>query len=422
MKKSIVIVLLSVLLASAMIFSVAMAEDTVLQFWTFSEFSSGALIEKTNIAIKEFETEHPGVTVQVTGMGDDELLMSLTTAAMADNMPDLFVTNAYDGAAIANFGGIANIYDKWYAEPADWRSQFNEEVVALYEPEDGVLYSMPYTGWAEILYRNLTVLEKAGIDPNVPIKDWNDFISQCKQIYEKTGAYCTFNNTLSFNDYMAWYAGAATPEEASVDFENLKSNYSPEKLAETTQFLKAIEPYVSSVGPSDQASKDLFVGNEMAYYVDGPWTDISFRESDVNYDYALIPGSTENNHGGRSGYELMAVGTTKNQDLAYELGKKLVDKDSMLRWAEVDQRFFANNIAAQAAIDSGSAIMKAVMDARQYSIPVQLPYFKEPYPADFFSPVMEYVNDAFEGNVDYLKGAQEAVDAMDEILEEEYGY
>ncbi len=194
------------LVVSCLAYTGVTAEDTTLQFWTFSEFSSGDLIEQTNIAIKEFEEEHPGVKVQVTGMGDDELLMSLTTAAMTDTMPDLFVTNAYDGAPIANYGGITNIYDRWYAEPEEWRAQFDQTIIGYYTPEEGVLYSMPYTGWAEVLYRNLTVLQEAGIDPDQPIKNWDDFIAQCKQIYETTGAYCTFNNTLSFNDFLSWYA------------------------------------------------------------------------------------------------------------------------------------------------------------------------------------------------------------------------
>ena len=420
MKKNVFLLLAVVLLGVATV--AVHAEDITLQFWTFSEFSSGDLIKAQMPAIEKFEADHPGVKVQVTGMGDDELLMSLTTAAMANQMPDLFVTNAYDGAPVANYGGIVNIYDKWNAEPQEWLDQFDTFVVDLFSPEEGVMYSMPYTGWADILYRNIDVLEAAGIDINEPIKDWDDFAAQCKQIYETTGAYCTFDNTQAFSDWMAFYAGIASLEEASIDFENLKSLYNPEKIAKTTEFLAEIAPYCASVGNSDQASKDLFIGNKMAYYIDGPWTDITFRQSDVNYDYGWVPGATEGDYGGRSGYELMCVGNTKNADLAYELGKALVESDTMLRWAAVDQRFFANKLAAQAAIDSGSAIEKVVVGAMEYAIPVQLPYFHESYPGNFFSPIMDYVASAMDGSVDFYDGVEDVVEEMNEILEEEFAY
>src|SRR5205085_2490679 len=74
---------------------------------------------------------------------------------------------------------LKDLAPQWNSLSDDYRKQFSPAVVKLLN-RDGKTWGLPYTTFATIVYRNLTVLEKAGIDAAAGIKDWNDWLAQAK--------------------------------------------------------------------------------------------------------------------------------------------------------------------------------------------------------------------------------------------------
>ena len=127
---------------------------------------------------------------------------------------------------------------------------------------------MPFTGYATFLYRNLTVLKAAGIDPTDPITDWTVWLEQMKAIKRLPETSEWAPSTMT---------GGISPTFTPVP-PLLKNGVSislprrftqPEKYIETVKFLEAAKAYGTDNGDQDQATTDLFLSNKLAF-VHGP--------------------------------------------------------------------------------------------------------------------------------------------------------
>jgi len=66
------------------------------------------------------------------------------------------------------------------------------------------MYCLPYTGFNELLFRNLTVLKQAGIDTSTPPKDWAEWFEQMKKV-KAAGKSAMPDQTQVFNSVASTY-------------------------------------------------------------------------------------------------------------------------------------------------------------------------------------------------------------------------
>ena len=73
-----------------------------------------------------------------------------------------------------------------------------------------------------------------------------------------------------------------------IDFGAKKTKINPETYAKALQLFVDMKPLTSGTSRNDQATKDLFITNQLAFHVVGPWVDPTYRQaaqdSGLKYD------------------------------------------------------------------------------------------------------------------------------------------
>jgi len=196
-----------------------------IDYWVYSDYAQGEALKLQQAFIEEFTAKYPDVNITISGRGDDDLLTGQIASASSGTGPDVFMNSTSYGAILAKAGVLKNIYEDWISMPQSFREQFNPDLIAMCTPQPEIMYCLPYTGYGSFMYRNLTVLEEAGIDPNEPIKNWQDWLGQMQKI-EAAGKRSINDMSQDWESIAAIYAGIAEPQEWGVNFEEKKPDQS----------------------------------------------------------------------------------------------------------------------------------------------------------------------------------------------------
>lgn len=399
----------------------ATAQDVTLEYWVFSDFAQGEALALQQEFIKEFTDQHPGVTINITGKGDDDLTAGQVAGAASGTLPDVFMNAESVGAQLVEVGALSNLYDKWMAMPQEFRDQFDPDALSHCSPREGELYCLPYTGFGSLLFRNLTVLEKAGVDTSAPPATWDEWFEQMQKV-KAAGMYAIPDETLIFNSIAEIYATSGDSTTWGFDWDNRTTRIDPAIMAKVMQKFVDMKPLTSGTSRNDQATKDLFISNELAFHTVGPWVNPTYEEaaknSGLNYDFVLIPGDEAGKSGGIRSYEIVGVAPGPNADLAFEFATFITEKAQMARWAKLLARYNAN-AAAMAEPDVAALPLIAVsVDAARGAMDVGAPYFIDSVPACYNATVLDYAASTADGEFTPQEGATELIEALNDCLAE----
>ncbi len=391
-----------------------------LQYWVYSDFAQGDALALQQEFIAEFVKDHPGVSITITGKGDDDLTAGQVAGAASGTLPDIFMNATSVGAQLVSVGALANIHDQWMAMPQEYRDQFDADAIATCQPKPDEMYCIPYTGFGSLLFRNLTVLEKAGIDTSKAPATWDEWFAQMQTIKE-AGFYAMPDESLVFNSIAAIYAMNGNPAEWGIDWDTKTTRITPEAMAATLQKFIDIKPLDSGTSRNDQATKDLFITNQLAYHETGPWVDPTYRqaaaESGLKYDFVLVPGLTEGSHGGIKSYEIIGVAPGPNQEIAFQFAAYVAEKNQMLRWAKLLSRYNANAAAMADPEVASLPLISVSVEAVKDAFDTQPPYFVQPVPSCYTSTVIDFASAAADGEMSAEEGAAEMIAELNACLQ-----
>ncbi|MBI9050566.1 MAG: extracellular solute-binding protein [Anaerolineaceae bacterium] len=391
-------------------------ESITLEYWVFSDYAQGDAGDLQKTFIAEFEAEHPGVTINISGKGDDELNTGLVTSATSNTLPDLFMNSTSNGAKFVKVNAVDNVYDRWMEMSEDFRSQFNPTMIAEVSQSEGTMYGMPYTGYATFLYRNLTVLGEAGIDPDVEIADWDAWLAQMEQISD-AGFVALPSFSYDWWDFVSIYSGAGTADEWGIDFDNNVTKINPEKFAQAAQFLVDAKPFGTELGIGDQGATDLFITNQLAYTVSGPWANPTFLEAKetngLDYDYVVIPGATADNKGGIRGTEYIGFAPNGHIDLAWEFAMYICDEPQMTRWTELLARYNSNEVSLSKVSDP---LLEITTEGAKSALFERPPHFVEAYPGDYLQILTDNLAAIELGDVTSDEGAANLIEELNAVI------
>lgn len=394
----------------------AAAEDVTLEYWVFSDFAQGDALALQQEFIKEFTANHPSVTINISGKGDDDLTAGEVAGAASGTLPDVFMNGLNVGAQLVEVGALSNLYDKWMAMPEEYRAQFNPDAIKSCMPKPDELYCLPYTGFGSLLFRNLTVLEKAGIDTATPPATWDEWLAQMKKVKD-AGMSAVPDETLVFNSVAEIYGMFGDASNWGIDWENKTTKIDPAVMTKVLQAFVDMAPLNSGTSRNDQATKDLFISNQLAFHTVGPWVDPTYKEAaDLKYDYVLIPGETAGKHGGIRSYEIVGVAPGKHEDLAWEFASFVTAKEQMARWAKLLARYNANAAAMADPDVAALPLITRSVEAVKYAIDVQPPYFVGAVPACYPSTVTDVAQATADGDYTPEEGAKEMIEQLNECL------
>ncbi len=394
-------------------------QPVTLQYWVYSDFAQGEALKLQQQFISEFESQNPGVKIVISGKGDDDLTTGQVTGAASGNLPDVFMNGLAVGAQLVEAKALENLYSRWMAMPQEYRDQFDKDAIASCSPKPQTMYCLPYTGFGEIMFRNLTVLKEAGVDTTVPPKDWAEWFEQMKKV-KAAGKFAMPDQTQVFNSVASTYAIVGPDAEWGIDFATKKTLIKPESYAKALQLFVDMKPLTSGTSRNDQATKDLFITNQLAFHVVGPWVDPTYkqaaRDSGLKYDFVLVPAAKAGDHAGIKSYEILAVAPGKNADIAWKFASYVAEKKQMLRWAKLLSRYNANAAAmADPEVTSLPLIAKSV-EAVKYALEVQPPYFVGAYPNCYKSIVTDNAAEVADGGMTPQEGAKELVAELNDCI------
>lgn len=397
----------------------ASAEDVTLEYWVYSDFAQGDALALQQEFIKEFTDKHPGVKISITGKGDDDLTAGEVAGAASGNLPDVFMNGLSVGAQLVEVGAMANLYDKWMAMPEEYRSQFDAAAIKNCMPAPDKLYCLPYTGFGSLLFRNLTVLEKAGVDTGKPPATWAEWLDQMKKVKD-AGMYAIPDETLVFNSVGEIYATSGGNDNWGFDWDKRETLITLDVMTKVLQKFVDMAPLSSGTSRNDQATKDLFISNQLAFHTVGPWVNPTYEEaakaSGLKYDFVLIPGDEPGKTGGVRDYEMVGVAPGPHQDIAFEFAAFLTDKAQMTRWAKLLARYNANAAAMADPEVSALPLIKVSVDAAHGAMDVGAPYFVDSVPNCYKSIVTDIASATADGKYATADGAAEMISELNDCL------
>ncbi|MET3613427.1 sn-glycerol 3-phosphate transport system substrate-binding protein [Rhizobium aquaticum] len=140
-----------------------------------------------------------------------ETMTAAIAAFRAKQQPDIVqVFEVGTGTMMAAKGAVYPVYQLM----KDAGAQFDPKaylpaVVGYYTDTQGNMLSMPFNSSTPILYYNKNVFKKAGLDPNVAPKTWEDVESFSKKIMASGAAKCGFTtgwiSWVQLENFSAWH-------------------------------------------------------------------------------------------------------------------------------------------------------------------------------------------------------------------------
>jgi ABC-type glycerol-3-phosphate transport system substrate-binding protein len=155
-----------------------------IDFWTIN--LKEGYTPYINTLMKNYESAHPGVTINWVDIPDlTQAQTRLTAALSSGKSPDVVNVTPFILPQLAKSGAVLPL-SKITGDTASIASKYTKGFW-----DAGVLkgeaYAIPYYGSASALLYNKAIFQKAGLDPKKPPKTWSEVFADAKIIYAKTG-------------------------------------------------------------------------------------------------------------------------------------------------------------------------------------------------------------------------------------------
>lgn len=288
-----------------------------LVFWVYSDAvlnDQGILFQKW---ADEFCAENDDVnSITFVGKDDADLLTSLMAGV---GLPDMFFASARDCLKYEqaiDLLDLSSIYDE------ETKGAFYADAIDAVSNNDG-MWAVPFMSYVPIIFRNLDVMEAAGIDTSEQLDSWDTFFDECEKVmaagYDATTSWATGGY------YAPGAVLACDAENLTVGVEDGKTTVEASQCVRTFETIQKLETYSNGMAYSDDAAAEAFKTGELAFLLAGPWNEPDYKQAGVNYDIQLVPGYESNGYtGGLQGWDFM-YGVNTGDD-----GRN----DAIVRWLQ----------------------------------------------------------------------------------------
>ena len=386
------------------------ASVTKVEFWTFPDWGVGQEGETFRQFVAEFEQKNPDIKVEFVPR--PELEQAIITGAGSGILPDAFTVAFNQGDTFLRTGIVQDLAEWFNAMPAEFRNQFSEKWMSALSP-DGKVYGLPFTAYAQLLYRNLTVLERAGVDASKPLRDWDDWIATMEKVND-IGLHSLSDMTQD-GWFVMGFVGAAGGANGAV---NGRTTVGAAEIQKALELYERFKPFALEVPTGDQAAVDLFTTNRLAYYVMGPWQNPAFLDAakanpEFRYDYTLVPGARTGLHGGTNGGEWIGVTESPRAEAAWKWAAFIADAPQATRFA-LTGRTVLNSVAMADPEVQRNELNALTARATGYGF-ADAAYFTY-WPLEARVPFRDAAQAVYGGRVGAAAAAQKAVADLNAVL------
>lgn len=290
---------------------------------TFWQFWPSRQIEPL---IREFESTHPGMKVEMQQLTWGSGFEKIVAAAAAGDPPDLCELGSTWLGRFASEGALADVTEE--TSPA--RAGYRMWEIATYE---GRVYGWPWVLGTRALFVNRGLFERAGLDPDRPPETWAEMLDAARRISAiGNGTYGFGLNAgeryVTYKKFMAFAWGNG----GRILCDDLtRSCFDSPENREALKFYVELIPYsmIERQDMIDQAFKEGRVG----MMISGAWNlkRIPDEAPSLDYAVALVPrpdaeGGFHASFGG--GEVLVAFSASQKKDLAAELARFLISPEN----------------------------------------------------------------------------------------------
>jgi len=279
---------------------------------------------------KEFEAQHPGVTVKVVGMPWGEAHTKLLTGIAGGQTPDVAVVGTTWVAELAKTGALAPLPESMLAR----KGEFFDSAWSLIEV-DQTPFGVPWYVDVRVIYYRTDIFKQAGFDQ--PGETWDEFKATAKALKEKAGArYAIALPTKAFQDLIGpflWQAGGTIYDEAGFHLDT------PEMVEALTFFQFFFkEGLAPAPGASQEglSSTQLFIRGDIPMLISGPWTIGELKKQggeqfSEQWSVALMPKNKARTSFVGGG-DLVVFKQSQNPDLAWAFIDYMTHPEVQAKW------------------------------------------------------------------------------------------
>jgi multiple sugar transport system substrate-binding protein len=392
------------------------AGTATIEFWTFNDYATGVPLQLFNGFISDFQTANSGIKVNITGKPGSDILAGLVAGAGSGDLPDAIQIQLGVGGDLIAINALQDMEPYWATMTPDYQGQFNKGALGPCI-QNGKVYGLPFSAYAAILFRNLTVLKKAGIDTSTPPKDWNDFASQLDMV-TKAGLKGTGKILGSDWTQKHFYGGVPGTAKAVIAPDG-KSTLLQAKAYQTLfEYLLKIKPNTVASNEADTATSDLFSTNQLGFVTMGPWLaptlDAVKGKNGFDYDVVEIPGMDANSKGSIRGGEFTGMTSLKQKDQSWKFIQFISDYPQEAKWAATIGRLMANDKALQQPDAMKNALVQVTGKAFNNAVDEAL--FMQKTATGYGQPEIDFGTQVDTGKVTPADAAPKMIDAINKIL------
>lgn len=269
------------------------AEEVTLKVW----YTSGnpAEIQLMEDLSARFEEANPGVTVEFSPYGFDDLRKNFKLAMDTQTGPD--VTYLGPGSGLSEGGDNGLLLDLTpYVKQQGWDQRFDMEMNLAYNPWPGQVYGMAYDIVTIGAYYNKDIFAELGLEPT---ESWEEFEAMLATLKDNgvTPFVTAGLDSWPLDHYFYALAHLTTPYEEIEKVWTLQpdGDYAHPGFVEAVTILKDwmdkgyFNEDFMAVGNAD--ARDLFITGQTAMFIAGTWNTSAILEgADFEVGFFAVPG------------------------------------------------------------------------------------------------------------------------------------
>jgi len=357
--------------------------------------------------VEQFEQANPGISVEVTNIPFDGMEPKILTSLATETAPDIARVDVAFLPKLGIRGALEPLDDYGIADlKGELRAVALSSCVV-----DGKTYGLPDQVNGLCLFYNRELFEQAGLDPDDPPDDWDEFVDYAVKLTDSEKGVFGFGmrNSLWWSlPFIYSFGGqiltddnarcALATEEAIAGFQFKVDLYSKYRVE-------------GGAWRSGGIRDDLgFQNRKYAMIFNGPWAVGGLEKGGIDFDVALIPEGPAGRATNVGGNNLVVFSTSEHPKEACELMKFVVSREAQAEWANTLGQIPVNT-GADAMIDfEKHPYLKVFMEQMDYA---------KPRPGIGSYPEIENaVNPEMQAALDGKKTVREAMEsACDEVNE-----
>ncbi len=332
--------LLIMLLLMAMSFSLALAQETTIRYFTFS--AAPDYLEELDAIIAEFEAENPDINVEVVTAPFDDYFTLLQSDILSGDAPDVFELNYENFVTFAVNDTLLDI-----SEYLSGDAPYYQRALEAFQYDDQQL-ALPASFSTVLLFYNQDLFDEAGVDYPTNEWTWEDATVAAQAIAELGDDYWGVFSPVQF-----WEFYKKAGQNGECQFFN---DDQTESLLNSEACIETLENMISLIDNglmpsatdlSGVSDSELFISGKLGMIVTGIWMFGAFEDVDFAWDIEIEPAG--NQHGHHFFANGVAVSASTN------------NPEATAKWAEF---FTASEITAITRVEAGWEL--SALDAPEY--------------------------------------------------------